>query len=39
MQRLDRENRSEVAQACFEFLPHRAELDLGGWGSLDIFAH
>jgi ribonuclease D len=39
MQRLDRENRSEAAQACFEFLPHRAELDLGGWGSLDIFAH
>ena len=38
-QRLERENRTEIAQACFEFVPYRADLDLGGWGSLDIFAH
>ena len=36
---LERESRSEVAQACFDFLPYRVELDLDGWGSLDIFAH
>ena len=38
-QRLERESRTAIAQACFEFLPHRVELDLGGWGNLDIFAH
>jgi len=37
--RLDREGRSEVAQACFEFLPNRARLDLMGWPEIDIFAH
>ncbi len=37
--RLAREGRSEVAQACFEFLPMRAKLDLMGWPDTDIFAH
>lgn len=36
---LNREGRMELAQACFDFLPHRATLDLGGWGEDDIFAH
>lgn len=34
-----REDRTELAQACFDFLPYRAELDLAGWSELDIFAH
>ncbi|ATG45316.1 putative 3'-5'-exonuclease [Phaeobacter piscinae] len=37
--RLDREGRSEMAQACFDFLPMRAKLDLAGWPDTDIFAH
>ncbi|MEM8572106.1 MAG: ribonuclease D [Pseudomonadota bacterium] len=37
--RLDREGRRELAQACFDFLPHRAALDLEGWDGIDIFAH
>jgi ribonuclease D len=37
--RLEREGRMEIAQACFDFLPHRAELDLIGWPEIDIFAH
>jgi ribonuclease D len=37
--RLDRENRSDLAQACFDFLPARAQLDLAGWPEIDIFAH
>ena len=37
--RLARERRSELAAALFAFLPHRAELDLLGWGDPDIFAH
>jgi ribonuclease D len=37
--RLEREGRMEIAQACFDFLPHRAELDLAGWPDTDIFAH
>jgi ribonuclease D len=37
--RLAREGRSEVAQACFDFLPTRAKLDLAGWPDIDIFAH
>ena len=37
--RLAREDRAEIAQACFEFLPHRALLDLKGWEETDIFAH
>jgi ribonuclease D len=36
---LAREGRSEIARACFEFLPARAELDLLGWPETDIFAH
>ncbi len=37
--RLEREGRMEMAQACFDFLPHRARLDLAGWPETDIFAH
>lgn len=37
--RLEREGRMELAQACFDFLPHRALLDLAGWPEIDIFAH
>ncbi|QEL23576.1 ribonuclease D [Bosea sp. F3-2] len=36
---LAREGRSHLAQACFQFLPYRAELDLAGWAETDIFAH
>jgi len=36
---LAREGRSALAEACFEFLPVRAKLDLAGWADLDIFAH
>jgi ribonuclease D len=36
---LAREGRTELAQACFEFLPTRAKLDLRGWDTEDIFAH
>jgi ribonuclease D len=37
--RLAREGRTDLAQACFDFLPHRAALDLAGWPEVDIFAH
>ena len=37
--RLAREGRTELARACFDFLPERARLDLAGWGEVDIFAH
>jgi ribonuclease D len=37
--RLEREGRTALAQACFEFLPVRARLDLAGWPETDIFAH
>jgi len=37
--RLVREGRMEMAQACFDFLPHRALLDLAGWPEIDIFSH
>ncbi|MCB1352947.1 MAG: ribonuclease D [Rhodobacteraceae bacterium] len=37
--RLAREGRTELAQACFDFLPHRAALDIAGWDEQDIFAH
>lgn len=37
--RLAREGRTALAQACFDFLPHRALLDLAGWPEVDIFAH
>ncbi len=36
---LERENRTEVAQACFDFLPMRARLDLLGWDEIEIFHH
>jgi ribonuclease D len=36
---LEREGRAELAQACFDFLPTRAQLDLAGWPETDIFAH
>jgi ribonuclease D len=38
-ERLEREGRAGLAQACFDFLPHRALLDLAGWADEDIFAH
>lgn len=37
--RLAREGRTDLARACFDFLPWRAELDLAGWPEIDIFAH
>lgn len=37
--RLDREERRDLAEAAFAFLPHRAKLDLVGWPETDIFAH
>lgn len=36
---LVREERMDLARACFDFLPHRALLDLAGWEDVDIFAH
>jgi ribonuclease D len=36
---LAREGRTQLAKACFDFLPTRAELDLAGWEETDIFAH
>ena len=36
---LAREGRTALAEACFRFIPSRAELDLAGWAELDIFAH
>ena len=36
---LEREGRMEMAQACYDFLPMRAQLDLAGWPDTDIFAH
>ena len=37
--RLVREKRADLAQACFDFLPARALLDLAGWAEVDLFAH
>ena len=37
--RLEREGRMQLAQACFDFLPTRARLDMAGWGDHDIFSH
>ncbi len=37
--RLEREERGDLAQACFDFLPQRCLLDLAGWDEQDIFAH
>lgn len=36
---LAREGRENIARACFDFLPTRAELDLAGWPETDIFSH
>ena len=36
---LERQNRTELARACFDFLPVRSRLDLEGWDEVDIFAH
>jgi ribonuclease D len=36
---LIREERLELAQACFDFIPFRSRLDLAGWSEVDIFAH
>ena len=36
---LEREGRDGLAKACFDFLPHRAALDVAGWPEVDIFAH
>jgi ribonuclease D len=36
---LKRENRTALAQKCFDFLPVRAELDIEGWQNIDIFEH
>ena len=38
-ERLAREHRTEAAQAAFDYLPHRARLDLMGWADKDIFSH
>jgi ribonuclease D len=38
-ERLEREDRIPLAQACFDFLPTRALLDIAGWADQDIFAH
>ncbi len=39
VERLAREGRTQLAQACFDFLPARARLDLAGWPEHDIFSH
>jgi ribonuclease D len=39
VERLAREGRTEIAQACFDFLPTRALLDIAGWADRDIFSH
>lgn len=36
---LAREDRTAIAQSCFDFLPTRAKLDLAGWPDTDIFSH
>ena len=36
---LEREGRTELAEAAFRFLPSRARLDIAGWPEVDIFAH
>jgi ribonuclease D len=39
IERLEREGRTAIAQACFDFLPARARLDIAGWADKDIFSH
>ena len=36
---LERENRTNLAKSCFDFIVHRTSLDLGGWQEVDIFKH
>ncbi len=36
---LERENRTDLANQCFKFLPFRAALDIKGWNDIDIFEH
>ncbi|MDD9798390.1 MAG: ribonuclease H-like domain-containing protein [Alphaproteobacteria bacterium] len=36
---LERENRADMAEACFDFIIARAEMDLAGWEDIDIFSH
>lgn len=36
---LEREGRTEIAKACFDFLPARTDLDLMGWTDIDLFSH
>jgi len=36
---LERENRIKIANACFEFISYRTDLDLYGWQDVDIFKH
>src|SRR4029079_7458643 len=38
-ERLARQDRIALAQACFDFLPARALLDIAGWADQDILAH
>ena len=38
-ERLEREGRAGIAQACFDFLPTRAAIDVAGWPDEDIFSH
>ncbi len=38
-QMLEREGRTALARACFDFLPTRSALDLAGWAEEDVFAH
>ena len=39
VERLAREGRTEIAQACYDFLPTRSLLDIAGWAERDIFSH
>jgi len=39
VERLEREGRLEIAQACYDFLPTRARLDIAGWADRDLFSH
>jgi ribonuclease D len=39
VERLAREDRTEIAQACYDFLPTRSLLDIAGWAERDIFSH
>ena len=39
VERLAREGRTDIAQACYDFLPTRALLDVAGWADRDIFSH